>query len=174
MTTETFHDLFLKLLSQIHAGQKLIEENLPKISEVTDSNDLKECFKLHLNETKEQMRRIEKSFAHIGDRPSKAECAPMRSIIEDLLKRIQKGKPSPVMDAEIIAAMQTLEHFQIAFYGTLRTFADQFKYKEVVDLFTETLREIVNTDKTLTAIAEGGFFSSGVNQEAAKMKKEKK
>lgn len=174
MTTETFLDLFIKLLSKIQDGEKQIEENLPKISEGSESEDLKECLKMHWIETKEQNGRLDKAFALISAQPIKVPCTPIQSIIEDVLKRIQKGKPSPVRDAEIIAAIQTLEHYRMAIYGTLRTFAEQFHYKEVVELFTETTREVNNADKTMSALAEGGMFSSGINQEAAKMNKESK
>lgn len=173
MATETFFNLFVRLLSKIQDGEKQIEEIFPKISEATDSEDLKKCFKIQSIENKEQIGRLDKAFASIGSKPVKMRCKAIRGILEDLIKRIQKGKPSPVRDAEIIAAMQTLSHYQISLYGTLRTFAEQFHYKEIVELFTETLREEINGDKTLSAIAEGGFFSAGINQEAAKMDKPK-
>lgn len=164
----TLNNLFLDELKDMYSAENQIVESLPKLIKLASFPELKEALTHHLTETKNQVKRIEKIFSLLDLPVKEKNCEAMEGILkeaEDLLKNKTK---SAILDAAIISSAQKVEHYEIASYGTLRSFAKYLELDdEILDLIQETLDEEGMADNKLTKIAEGTLFSSGVNQEAA-------
>lgn len=169
MKNRTFFDLFFDQLCDMYSGEKQIVTALPKMIKAAQSEELKEAVKTHLTETKAQIERLEEIFHMLNLQPKNEMCEAMKGILEEADEVIKNYTESPVKDAALIACAQRVEHYEIAVYGTLRTFAQHFKLNEIADLLQETLNEEGTANKTLTSIAEGGYFSKGINTEAEHM-----
>lgn len=163
---DPFFDLFVEQLSDIFDAENQIVEALPKLVREASSSELKEAFQNHLEETRQQVIRLKKIFKLIKERPQSVTCRACEGLIEEGDEVLNRTMPPLVKDAALIATAQRVEHYEIAVYGTLIAFAKQFSLNEVEDLLQETLKEEANADKTLSGIAEGGFFKTGINQQA--------
>lgn len=157
-------DLFIDELKLILNGEKQIVKAFPDVVKATESPDLKEAIKTHLEETKEQVVRLEKIFKLIKVPVTEETNVIIQDMIKDCNRIINSFPQSALRDAGIIEKCQCVEHFEIAVYGTLRTFAKELEFDKVADLLQDTLDEEANADKTLTKIAEGGLLSTGINQ----------
>lgn len=166
MTDESMKSLFVCQLSDILSAEMQLVEALPELIEAADSKELKQALEQHLNETREQVKRLKKVFKALGTRPSGEECEAMQGLIQECREAIECYDESPVRDAAIIAKAQCVEHYEISAYGTLRTFAKELGFDDIRDLLQETLDEESNADKTLNKIAEGGLLTAGVNYKA--------
>lgn len=168
MKSQTLDKLFIDELEDMYSSENQIVESLPKLIKLASFPELKEALSNHLKETKDQVTRIEKIFGLLDLPVKEKTCEAMEGILkeaEELTKNIAK---SATLDAAIISAAQKVEHYEIASYGTLRSFAKYLELEdEILDLLQETLDEEGDADKTLTKIAEGTLFSNGVNKEAA-------
>lgn len=162
-----FYKLFLDELEDMYSSEHQIVKALPKLIKLASFPELKEALTKHLKETENQVRRIEKIFSILGVKAKEKTCEAMEGLVREADELTQQKDKSSVLDAAIISACQKVEHYEIASYGTLRSFAKQLDLdSEVVDLIQDSLDEEGAADKKLTKIAEGSFFSSGVNQEA--------
>jgi ferritin-like metal-binding protein YciE len=155
-------DLFLDSLRDLYDAEKQITKALPKMTKAASSDDLKAAFEQHLQVTKRQVERLEQIFTQLDQKPGGKKCAAMEGLIEEGAELIQEGKPSPILDAGLIGAAQKVEHYEMAGYGTARTFATLLGHTEAAQLLQETLEEEKETDQQLTELAE-----SVVNEEAA-------
>lgn len=161
------HELFIDELADMLSAENQIIAALPKLIKAASLPELKEALTKHLRETENQVTRIEKIFSILGIAVKEKPCKGMQGILSEGSKMIEDKAKSPLLDAAIISAAQKVEHYEIASYGTLRSFAKQLEFQsEVADLLQHTLDEEGNADKKLTKIAEGSFFSAGVNEEA--------
>ena len=113
-----------------------------------------------------QVDRLEKIFEILGTRPQEETCEAMRGLIEEITEVIDASGDPQVKDAVLIGAAQRVEHYEMAGYGTARTFAQQLGLDEIADLLQETLDEEGAANKKLISIAEGGIFTSGINAQA--------
>ncbi len=159
----SLEDLFIEQLEDLYDAEHRITDALPKMADAATSVELKQAFQKHLRETENQVVRLEQIFSQLGKEPSRETCAAMKGLLsegEDMVKA--KGDPY-VKDAALIAAAQRVEHYEMAGYGTARTFAEQLGHSEAARLLQATLDEEGNANKTLTAIAE-----QGVNQAASR------
>lgn len=164
---DLFH-LFISELEDMYSAENQIIDSLPKMIKAASFPDLKEALKSHLEETKEQVIRLENVFSIINKQPQEKMCRGMQGILREADEMVGNKNKSATLDAAIICAAQKVEHYEIASYGTLRSFAKQLELgSEVIDLLQENLDEEASADKKLTKIAEGSFFSGGVNLEAA-------
>ncbi|HYU33176.1 MAG TPA: ferritin-like domain-containing protein, partial [Thermoanaerobaculia bacterium] len=134
---------------------------LPKMAERATSTDLKQGFQNHLRQTEEHVRRLEQIFQDLGDSPKGHTCEGMKGLIKEGSEMIKMQGDDSVIDAGLIAAAQRVEHYEIAGYGTLRTYAEMLGKSQHVTLLNRTLQEEEMTDEKLTQLAE-----SHVNQEA--------
>jgi len=167
MKTLTLDKLFIDELEDMLSAENQIIEALPKMIKAASFPDLKEALSNHLMETKEQVERLEKIFS-ILELPMKEKlCKGMEGILKEGDKMLENQAKNATTDAAIISAAQKVEHYEIASYGALCSFAKYLGLDEVIDLIQETLDEEKAADKTLTGIAEGGMFSSGIDKEAA-------
>lgn len=161
-------ELFIEELKDVMSAEQQIIKALPNMIKAAESEDLKEAFTNHLEETRNQAKRLEKIFKMLEVSGKGETCDAMEGLIKEGDKAIQDHTKSAIRDAAIISKAQRIEHYEISAYGTLRTFAKELDLDEAVELLQESLDEEVNADKILTKIAEGSLLISGVNQKANK------
>jgi ferritin-like metal-binding protein YciE len=152
---DTLRELFLEELKDIYDAEQRITKALPKMAKAADSEELVSAFKEHLSETEEHVRRLEEVFDSIEQSPAKKTCKAMVGLLEEGQEIIDDEGESPaVNDASLIAAAQKVEHYEMATYGCLRTWAEMLGEDEAVRLLQITLDEEGATDKKLTEIAQ--------------------
>lgn len=161
MKLESLKDLYLEQLKDLYSAETQLLDALPKMAEGASAPDLKQAFSAHHRQTQEHVRRLERLFQDLGESPKGHTCEGMKGLIRegDEMLRMQ-GEPS-VLDAGLIACAQRVEHYEIAGYGTVRTYAELLGRDEHVTLLERTLDEEEETDELLTRLAE-----SHVNEEA--------
>ncbi|RFZ92927.1 ferritin-like domain-containing protein [Mucilaginibacter conchicola] len=148
-------ELFVDELKDIYWAEKHLATALPKMIKGATSEDLKQTISTHLEETKNQITRLESVFASVGEKAAAKKCLAMEGLLKEateLLSDSEKG--TEVRDVAIISAAQKVEHYEIASYGTLRTLAGTLGYSEAQSLLEETLAEEKNADSLLTQVAE--------------------
>jgi ferritin-like metal-binding protein YciE len=158
---KNLQDLFHDTLKDIYFAEKKILGALPKMAKAANSQDLKAAFHKHETETQTHVERLEKVFEAIDATPRGKTCEAIMGIIEEGQEIAKEFKGAPALDAGLLAAAQAVEHYEIARYGTLKTWAAQLRLNEAVRLLEATLAEEKKTDEMLTQIAE-----SEVNQHA--------
>jgi ferritin-like metal-binding protein YciE len=162
MKMKSLEDLFLHELRDLYSAEKQLLKALPKMAKAASHDSLKAAFEDHLSETEGQVERLEEIFELIG-KPARAEtCKAMQGLVEEGSKVMEEAEEDNVRDAALIGAAQKVEHYEIASYGTLRTFAELLGHHEAAELLDTTLEEEAATDKKLTELAE-----SVVNADAA-------
>jgi ferritin-like metal-binding protein YciE len=160
--TKSLEDLFVNLLKDIYYAEKQILKALPKMAKKADSDDLRQAFEHHLEETRGQVERLEQVFALCDLKPTAKSCAAIKGILEEGEEDMKEAKDADVLDAGMIADAQAVEHYEIARYGTMVAWAKQLGMNDAASLLEETLEQEHNADRTLTEIAEGSL-----NREAA-------
>jgi ferritin-like metal-binding protein YciE len=158
---KNLQDLFHETLKDIYFAEKKILSALPKMAKAAQSRELKAAFEKHENETEEHVARLEKVFAEIEETPRGKTCDAIMGIIEEGQEVMKEFKGAPALDAGLLAAAQAVEHYEIARYGTLKTWAAGLGLNQAVKLLDTTLGEEKKTDETLTKLAQ-----SEVNQHA--------
>jgi ferritin-like metal-binding protein YciE len=155
------NDLFVQQLKDLYDGEIQLTEALPLMAQAATSSQLKNAFQEHFRETQGHVQRLEQVFRAINQEPKRETCPAMKGMIKEGNDVISaKGDPA-VRDAGLIAAAQRVEHYEMAGYGTVRTFAQQLGRSDLAQILQETLEEEGAADKKLTSIAE-----SSVNQTA--------
>jgi ferritin-like metal-binding protein YciE len=154
---ELFHDT----LKDIYYAEKKILSALPKMAKAAHNDDLRAAFEKHHTETEGQIERLEQVFELIEEKPQGKKCAAIEGILEEGQEIIKEFKGSPALDAGLVSAAQAVEHYEIARYGTLRTWAEELDLSDAKELLQQTLDEEEATDQALTELAE-----TVVNQEA--------
>ena len=161
MKMESLKDLYLEQLRDVFDAETQLVDALPKMASAANNVNLKNAFNQHLRQTREQVSRLERIFTALGEKPEGQTCNGMKGLIKEGQEMIKaKGDPD-VIDAGLIAAAQRVEHYEIAVYGTVRTYAEMLGAEEAVRMLEKTLQEEEETDDKLTEIAE-----SHVNVEA--------
>jgi ferritin-like metal-binding protein YciE len=169
MKTQGLNKLFIDELADMYNSEMQITDFLPKLIKLAALSELKNSLTKHLLETKNQAKRIKKIFSILGIPLTQKTCKAMQGLIHEAEDIVRNKTKSPTLDAAIISAAQKIEHYEMASYGTLRSFANHLSLKsEIADLLQENLNEEGAADKKLTKIADGTFFSTGVNSQAAK------
>jgi len=149
-----FEDLLREEIEDLYDAEKQIVEALPKMVDAATDGDLKAAFAEHLDQTKQQVTRLERVFQAMGEQPGGKQCDGMRGLLKEGEKMISELEKSSVLDAGLIGAAQKVEHYEISGYGTARTLAEFLGQQDAADLLQETLDEERATDETLTEIAE--------------------
>jgi ferritin-like metal-binding protein YciE len=153
MKFESLHDLYLSELSDLYSAEKQIVKALPKMIEKTESAELRHALEDHLEETLGHVDRLEEVFEMHGESPQRQKCKGMEGILEEGDELVGKDAAAAVRDAAIIAAAQRVEHYEMAAYGTVRTWAQQLGHGKAAAVLQETLEEEGAADKKLTSIA---------------------
>lgn len=164
-----FKALFSDEISDLLSAENQMVVALPIIIHALKNEKLKEALKTHLKETKNQVIRLKKVFSIIGEKPVSKTCKGMEGILKEGSELLNEQMDAELRDAFIIGIAQRVEHYEMAGYGTARSHAIQLGLEQVSDLLKETLDEEANADKTLTKIAEGTIFTTGVNKIAYKV-----
>ena len=154
MAEKDLKALFVHQLKDTYFAENAILKALPEMAAAAQSEELKGAFGVHLNETKEQVKRLEQVFEIIGEKPSGVECKAILGIIEEGQEILQEFKGGEALDAGLIAAAQAVEHYEITRYGTLLAWAKQLGLSDAEELIQETLVEEENTDELLSELAE--------------------
>jgi ferritin-like metal-binding protein YciE len=155
------HELFLEELADVYSAEQQLVKALPKLAQAAESGELREAFETHLQETRQQISRLEQAAETLGESIKRKTCKGMQGIIAEGEETLKEHKGSSALDAALIAAAQKVEHYEIASYGTICTWAEQMGHDEALELLQENLNEEEQTDQKLTQIAE-----SSANQRA--------
>lgn len=158
---QTLDDLFVDLLKDLYSAEKQLVKALPKMAKNASSSDLQKAFQEHLRQTEAQVERIDRIFTEMGGSPRGKKCVGMEGLIEEGNEIMKEDAEPEVLDAGLIAAAQKVEHYEIASYGTARTWAQRLGYDKAARMLQETLDEESMANEKLTQIAE-----SHVNMEA--------
>jgi len=154
MAEKTLDDLFLDTLKDIYYAEKQIVKTLPKMSKAAQSSDLVASFDLHREETEVHVERLEQIFEMLGKTPRGKTCDAILGIIEEGKSIMEEFDGSVALDAGLVSAAQAVEHYEIARYGTLKTWAQELGYSDAVALLDATLQEEIATDKKLSGVAK--------------------
>jgi ferritin-like metal-binding protein YciE len=148
------NDLLIEQLRDIYNAESQLTKALPKMAKAATNPELRSAFEKHLVQTEEHVNRLEQVFASLGEVAKGKTCHAMKGLVEEGSEAIKEKAEANVKDAALIAAAQRVEHYEIAAYGTVRTYAQQLGHKEAATLLNKTLQEEGDTDKLLTQIAE--------------------
>jgi len=154
MKLESLKELFVEELKDLYSAENQILKALPKMIKKASSNQLKSGFEEHLEQTRGHVERLEKVFQQLDESPKGKKCKGMEGIITDGAELMEEDAEPDVMDAGLIAAAQRVEHYEIAGYGCVRTYARLLGHSNVVQLLDATLNEEKETDAKLTRLAE--------------------
>lgn len=157
MKLASLHDLFISELKDIYSAEKQIRQALPKMAKAASSEKLRAAFKSHLEETHEHIKRLEKIFEQLSASPGGKKCVAMEGLIKEGAEVMNEDAEPAVRDVALVAAAQRVEHYEMAAYGCVRTFANELDYKDAAKVLQKTLDEEGAADKKLTALAEGGI-----------------
>ncbi|MEX2109179.1 MAG: ferritin-like domain-containing protein [Gemmatimonadaceae bacterium] len=161
MELDTLKDLYIEELKDLYSAEKQLTKALPKLAKAAKHRELQAAFRNHLKETEQHVARIERICKELGVSPRGKKCVGMEGLIEEGNELIREKPDEDVLDAGLISKAQHVEHYEIAGYGTVRTYARQLGYDDQAELLQRTLDEEGNADHLLTALAE-----SGINVEA--------
>jgi ferritin-like metal-binding protein YciE len=149
-----FHELFLEELSDVYSAEQQITKALPKMAKAAESDELRQAFEQHLQETEGQIARLDEVFESLGESRKRKTCKAMEGLIEEGSEMMEEQKGKPSVDAALIAAAQKVEHYEIASYGTLCAWAEQLGHTDALQLLKQNIEEEETTDKRLTELAE--------------------
>jgi len=154
MEMDNLRELLVDELKDIYNAETQLTKALPRMAKKASNPQLKNAFETHLRETEAQIDRLEQVFESLGEKAKSKTCAAMKGIIEEGKEIMGEDMADDVMDAALIAAAQKAEHYEIASYGTVRSWAQLLGEQQAVKLLQQTLDEEGNTDKKLTKLAE--------------------
>jgi ferritin-like metal-binding protein YciE len=168
MKLNSLRDVFAEQLNDLRSAEQQLVAALPKMAGAASSDELRQAFEEHLNQTRDHLERIGDVIATTGIPSTVEECKGMKGLIEEGEGIISATGDPMAKDAALIAAAQRVEHYEIAAYGTVVTLADHLDLDDAKDVLGQTLDEEGAADKLLTKIATGGMFKAGVNERAAR------
>lgn len=146
--------LFIDELSDIHDAENRLTKALPKMAKKAQSEELRSAFEEHLEQTKKQIQRLDQVFEMLGESNKKKTCKGMKGLIDEGEEVAEEFEDNAALDAGLICAAQKVEHYEIASYGCLCTWAEELGHDDALDLLKETLNEEKETDERLTELAE--------------------
>ena len=161
MSLDTLQKLYISELRDLYSAENQLLKALPKMAKGASSPDLKDAFEKHLEQTKGHVERLEEIFQQLDESPKGKTCQAMKGLIEEGSEILKEEGEDSVLDAGIIVAAQKVEHYEIAGYGSVRTFANLLNQDEAARLLQATLDEESETNEILNGLAE-----SIVNPEA--------
>ncbi len=154
MAIKTAEDLFLDELKDIYSAEKQAVRAYPKVSKKVSSEELKAALQQHLEQTKNQVERLDQVFEILEKRAGGKTCEAMKGLIEEAQEDLEEIERGPVLDAALIGGMQRMEHYEIAAYGTVIALAEAMGQTEIQQLLEQTLQEEKETDEKLTQVSK--------------------
>lgn len=161
MEMESLRELYIDELKDLYSAEKQITKALPKMVKNANNPQLKKAFSHHLEQTEGHVERLERIFDMLGESPRGKKCKGMEGLIEEAKELLEEDAAEEVLDAGLISKAQHVEHYEMAGYGTVRTYAQQLGFNDQAKLLQQTLDEEGETNEMLTEIAE-----TSVNLEA--------
>jgi ferritin-like metal-binding protein YciE len=155
MSNDSFKKLYIDELKDLYSAENQLVKALPKMAKAVSSEQLRQGFEKHLEQTKDQVQRLEKIFHSLDQSPKGKTCVAMEGLVKEGSEVMAEDFDGAVMDAALIGAAKRVEHYEIAAYGTASEFAKVLGHKEHVSLLQETLEEETDTNEKLTELAEG-------------------
>lgn len=159
---QSLEKLFEHTLMDVYYAENQIVKTLPKLAKTVKAPELKKAFELHLTQTETHVKRLEQIFKMLGKPPKAVKCEAITGILKEGDEVAEEFGDSTALDAGVIAAAQAVEHYEMARYGALRTWAEELGMADAAKLLETTLLEERSTDQTLTKLAE-----AKINQKAA-------
>ncbi len=153
-TLDSFETLLIDQLQDLYDAEQRLVKALPLMAEAAHHESLRSAFEQHLEETKNHVTRLQRAFQALGQKAKTKACQAMKGLIKEGDEVINADGDPDVKDAALIAAAQRVEHYEIAAYGCVRTFAERLGKHDIAQLLQETLDEEGAADKKLTHIAE--------------------
>jgi ferritin-like metal-binding protein YciE len=157
MSGNNLREALVDEIRDLYNAEKQLTKALPKLAKGATSDELREAFESHLEETEGQITRLERVFELLDEKPRGKHCAGMAGIIEEGSEKLQEDMEDSVMDAVLIAAAQRAEHYEIGSYGSAIAWAEALELNEIAEILQETLAEEKAADEKLSAIAESGI-----------------
>ena len=154
MATNTLTELYVEKLKDLYSAEQQILKALPKMVKAATHAELQNAFETHRRQTETHVQRLDQIFEELGKSPHGKACAGVKGIIEEGAELMKEDPEPNVLDAGLISGAQGVEHYEMAGYGSVRTWADQLGYAEQAELLQQTLDEERQTDKLLTELAE--------------------
>lgn len=167
MELNTLTEALFAELSDLYDAEQQLVQKLPTIAQAIFTPSFRVAIENHVDETRDHVSRLERVFSLVGRKPERETCESMCGLLQEIDTIIAASGAAAVKDAVLIGALQRIEHYEIAGYGTARAFAEQLDLDDVADLLQESLDEEAFTDRKLTQLAEGGLFAGGINIEAS-------
>ena len=161
MQMNSLRELYVEELRDLYSAENQILKALPRMIRAASNKDLQRAFSLHERQTQQHVKRLDRIFRMLDESSRGKKCKGMEGLLEEGQELIKERPEPEVLDAGLIAAAQRVEHYEMAGYGTVRTYARQLGEEEQANLLQETLNEEGETDKLLTSLAE-----SSINIEA--------
>lgn len=180
MEHQALKELYIDELRDIYNAESQLVKALPKMAKAANSEELRTGFEEHLEQTRGHVQRLEQIFKELGEKPSGKKCKGMEGLVAEGQEMMGEDFEDEVMDAALISAAQRVEHYEIAAYGTVRTYAELLGEDTAVQLLEQTLEEEKETDQKLTdmaseinvrAMGEGSEASSEEDEEEAPVRK---
>lgn len=162
-TVSNLEELFYDLLKDTYDAEHQLLEAIPKMAKAANDPELSSAFTEHLEQTKNQVTRLEQAFSILSWPAERKKCVAMEGLLKEGSEVIKKDMEPSVKDAALIAAAQKVEHYEIASYGTLCTWASLIGQSSIEDLLGDSLEEEKDTDERLTDLAEGGINEDAEN-----------
>lgn len=166
MQKDSLRQLYVNELKDLYNAETQLVKVLPKMAKASSNAELRQGFEEHLRQTSEHVSRLEQIFDMLGEKATGKKCLGMDGLVKEGAEVMSEDYEGAVMDAAIIGAAQRVEHYEIAAYGTVRTFAEILGENEHVSLLEQTLEEEKQTDEKLTQLAEE------INSQAAQAEQE--
>jgi ferritin-like metal-binding protein YciE len=155
MKLDNLRKLYIEELRDLYSAENQLLKALPKMAKGASSDELRQAFENHLGETEGHVERLETIFEDLDESPKGKTCHAMKGLVEEGSEILEEEGEESVLDAGIIAAAQKVEHYEIASYGTVRTFAELLGEKDAAKLLQQTLDEESAADEKLNELAEG-------------------
>jgi ferritin-like metal-binding protein YciE len=162
MSEKNLEALFLHSLKDIYFAEQQIAKAMPAMINAAESDELRSAFETHSRETQQQIKRLEQVFEIIGEKPQGVPCEGILGIIKEGQGVMEEFAGGEAFEAGLIAHAQSIEHYEIARYGTLKAWAQQLGLTEAEELLEQSLDEETDTDEILTEIAEAAINPEAV------------
>jgi ferritin-like metal-binding protein YciE len=154
MKVDSMDKMLISELKDLYSAENQITKALAKMAKAASNSQLRAAFDHHLKETEEQIQRLEQIFEIVGENPTGKTCDGMKGLLEEGAQTMQEAREGPVRDEVMIAAAQRVEHYEMAAYGTVRTYAVRMGQQQIARLLEKTLEEEKAADQKLTQISE--------------------
>jgi len=154
MQENSLQELYVEQLRDLYNAENQLVKALPKMAKAAQSEALRQGFERHLEQTKGHVDRLEQIFSDLDENPKGRKCAGMEGLVDEGEEMIKEQSSSDALDAGLIASAQRVEHYEIAAYGTVRSFAELLGENDAVDLLQQTLEEEKKTDEKLTELSK--------------------